>query len=301
MSATNTFIKKNAAKSRLLLLSSVAVFSIINCLNLPAFANSIVYSAPSDNQSANFTGEVPVKQIGSLLLPKAVVQFKNTDVNILAVPDWLFDRSVVLSGALVKVQVSVQGQNSNLNGLVYFFEGQWLSNLGSINAIDTIDTISGERLRGRIRSRLDNAFAFKPETGPMQKVSFNDIKNINSPRAYVFSIISDSSKVVPANLSIEFDANSLAFSPTFGRAYAAKTAKVPKSTLAGTEPGITNNEIALLTGANILIDLAPAVAIPLTLNQHNTAQAQQTINLYLSEQSRAQGLPVPLNYSTHGP
>ncbi len=301
MSGTNISRNKTTFRRRGITTALLTVLVTFNCLDLAAVANSVTYSAPSDNQNANFTGEVPVKQIGSLLLPKAVVQFKNTEVNVLAVPDWLFDRSVVLSGALVKAQVDVQGKSSNLRGLVYFIEGQWLSNLSSTNAIDVIDTVSGDRLRGRIRSRLDNAFAFKPETGPIQKLSFSDIKNINSPRAYVFTITSDSSKVIPTDSSIEFDANTIAFSPTFGRAYVAKIAKLPKSTLAGTESGISNSQIALLTAGNVIVDLAPAIAIPLALNSHNTSAAQQQINLFVSEQSRAAGIPVPLNYSTHAP
>ena len=181
MSVTPTFLKKLAIKHHYFGLSLITTLAFANCFTLPVNAHSIIYSAPSDNQSGGFNGEVPVKQIGSLLLPKAVVQFKNTEVNILAVPDWLFDRSVVLSGALIKAQVDVQSKGSNLHGLVYFMDGLWLANLSSANAPEIIDTISGERLRGRIRSRLDDAFAFKPETGPMRKLLFTEIKNINSP------------------------------------------------------------------------------------------------------------------------
>ena len=300
MSVTNILRCKKLFKNCSYATLSSAILVIFNCLNTPAQANAVIYSAPSQNQNASFTGEVPVKQIGSLLLPKAIVQFKNTEVNILAVPDWLFDRSVVLSGYLIKAQVDVQSKSSNLRGLVYFIGGEWLGNLVSINATDIIDTTSGERLRGRIRSRLDNAFAFKPETGPMQKLSFSEIKNISSPRAYVFTITTNSAKAVP-DTSIEFDSNAIIFAPTFGHASIAQTAKLPKSTLAGTEPGISNSQIALFTAGNAIVDLAPAIAIPLALNSHNLSAAQQTINLFQSEQSRAAGIPVPLNYSIHAP
>lgn len=266
-----------------------------------ARADQVTYCAPSDNQNASFTGEVPVRQIGSLLLPKAVVQFKNTNVNVLAVPDWLFDRSIVLSGALIKAQVDIQDKNSNLRGLVYFLDGLWLSNLCSANSIDIIDTVSGEKLHGRIRSRLDNGFAFKPNTGPMQKLLFTEIKNIHSPRAYIFTISSDSSKVIPTDSTMQFDANSIVFSPTFGHGIAIKTAKIPKSTLAGTEPGISNAEIAMLVGINIATDLAPAIAIPLALNAGTRSQAQRNLNYYNSVLNRTNGIAVPLNYSSNAP
>ncbi len=301
MSGTNIFKISELLKRRTITIALSTALGIFNCLNLVAAANPVTYSAPSDNQGARFSGEVSVKQIGSLLLPKAVVQFNGTEVNVLAVPDWLFDRSVVLAGALVKAQIDIQGKNSNLRGLLYFIEGQWLGNLASINAIDVIDTISGERLRGNIKSRIDNAFAFKPETGPMRKLPFTEIKNINSPKAYIFTISSASSKVVPTDSSIEFDANTIAFAPTFGRAYIAKAAKLPKSTLSGAESGISNSEIGVLIGVNVATDLAPAIAIPLALNPGTRSQAQRQLNLYESEQQRAAGIPVPLNFSSNAP
>src|ERR1700721_2158951 len=102
MSGTNIFRNLRALRHSNIATALFAVLVTFSYLNIPALANAVIYSAPSDNQNACFTGEVPLKQIGSLLLPKAVVQFKSTEVNILAVPDWLFDRSIVLSGALVK-------------------------------------------------------------------------------------------------------------------------------------------------------------------------------------------------------
>lgn len=186
----------NSRKSSLITIVWFVVLSLcINCC-LPAGAGPLIYTPPTATANGSFQGEVPVKQIGPLLLPRAVVQFKDNEVSILAVPDWLFDRNLVLSGVLVKGQVNVQGESSDLRGLVYFLGGMWLSNLGSANAIDVVDTVSGETLRGRIRSRLDNAFAFKPDNGPMRKLLFTDIENINSPRAYMFSAPAALGKVI---------------------------------------------------------------------------------------------------------
>jgi len=265
---------------RALTLSVFTASAITYSTNLPTLADSITYTAPSENQSASFSGEIPIKQIGPLLLPKAVVQFKDTDVNVLAVPDWLFDRSVVLAGALVNAQIDLQNKTGDLRGLVYFSEGEWLNNLASVNATDVVTTFDGEILHGRIRSRLDNGFAFKPESGQMRKVLFTEIKNINSPRAYIFTMPSGSSKVLPNNSSIEFDANTISFAPTFGHGSISKSARLPKSTLAGTEPGISNAQIGAMVGMNMAIDLAPAIVIPLVLNKGNETAALNQIRVF---------------------
>ncbi len=265
---------------RVLTLSLFTASTIIYSTNLSALAYPITYTAPSANQNASFIGEIPIKQIGSIALPKAVVQFKDTDINILAVPDWLFDRSNVLSGALVNIQVELQGNTNTLTGLAYFLEGLWIANLGSPNAIDVIDTISGEQLRGRIRARLDEGFAFKPENGPMRKLLLKEIKNIKSPRAYTFSIYTEPGKLIPLSDSLQFNVSNISFVPTFGRDFIAKNAKVPESHLAGTEPGITKTQIAAMVGMNMTVDLAPAIVIPLVLNKGNETAALHQIQVF---------------------
>ena len=277
-------------------LSLLATCTIIQGLALSATANPITYIPPTDNSSGSFSGEMPIKRIGPLLLPKAVVQLKGTDVNVLAVPDWLFDPNVVLAGTLVKAQIDVQGQSSSLRGLVYFSDGLWLSNIASQNALDIIDTTSGERYRGHIRTRLDNAFAFKPESGAMQKLLFTEIKNINSPRAYIFTATCQSSKIAPANTAVQLEASDISFSPTFAHGSIMRTASVPTSTLAGTEPGITKSQLTTMIGMNVFTDLAPAIAIPLALNRGTNSQAQRELNYYQQVQSNLSGIPTPITY-----
>lgn len=282
-------------------LASLVLILLLSSHILSANANSLAYSAPSTGQNGSFYGDIPIKQIGSLLLPKGLMKFQNNEVSILAVPDWLFDRDTVLSGALVKGELELQGVNSKLHGLVYFTDGQWLAQLGSVNAPDIIDTVSGERLRGRIRSSLGDAFAFKPIAGPMQKIPFKEIKNISSPRAYFFTVMTDASKINATDMNMQFETKGISFSPALFHGRVVSRAKLPKSTLSGTEPGITTGQIAALTTVNMITDFAPAVVIPLVLNRNSNAQAQRTLNLYESEQNRAVGIPVPLNFSTSAP
>lgn len=278
-------------------IKTIAILSgLYLTLFVPGKTSPLIYTAPSTDQNGSFEGEVPIKQIGPLLLPKAVVQFRGSDVNVLAVPDWLFDRNVVLSGTLVNAQIEVKNKTTNLRGLVYFSGGLWLTNLGSSNAIDVIDTVSGEQLRGRIRASLDNAFAFKPEDRPMRKLALAEIKSINSPRAYIFLVPTESGKVVPSSNSLQFDSNTISFASTFGHGLLTGHATLPNSTLAGTEPGITKTQIGTFIGLNIANELAPAIAIPLVLNKGTESQALREIKFYNSTLQRSQGIPVPIQY-----
>jgi hypothetical protein len=245
-----------------------------------ALAETVMYTAPTKDQAGKMTGELPIQRINSILLPNGLVQFSDDELKILAVPDWLFDRDVVLRGAIVRAEAATQQSGSVIGGLVYFYEGQWLSNLGSPRAVDVIDTISGEEIRGRIMARMGQAFAVRAEAGGTKKVAFSDIRTISSPRAFTFNIPSSTARLVPSDAAISFEAGSIMLTPTpiAGKIIASKRPALPKSTLPGTEPGITNSALATFIALDIVNEIAPAIAIPLVLNRSTQAAALNELN-----------------------
>src|SRR5262249_39918343 len=146
-----------------------------------------------------------------LKLPNGAVIFQDNQVKVMAVPDWLFDRNIVLSGPIVRAEFGAQGDRSLIGGLAYFIQGEWLSNLASARTPDVIETLSGEFIRGRILSDLGGAFAVKPQDGPERKVEFSTIKTISSPRAFRFSIPATNVKVLPPDNSMEVEVTSANF------------------------------------------------------------------------------------------
>jgi hypothetical protein len=266
-----------------------------------AGAAPIKYTAPTGDQAGKFEGELPLKSLGPVKLPNGAAVFQADQIKIMAVPDWLFDRNVVLSGPIVRAEFAAQGANQIIGGLAYFTEGEWLSNLASPRAIDVVETLSGETIRGRILSRVGNSFAIKPEAGATQKVDFSAIKTINSPRAYRFTIPTSDAKVSPADNSISADAARVSFSPTFlrGGVFHGNPA-VPKSTLAGAEPGISNTSIATFVALDIMNEIAPAIVVPLVLQHSTQAAALRTISQFDTAQQRASGIPIPLSSNSQG-
>jgi hypothetical protein len=249
-------------------------------LSPAAQAETVTYTAPTKDQPGKLAGELPIQRVSSILLPNGVVQLADDELRILAVPDWLFDRDVVLRGAIVRAEAAAQQNGSVIGGLVYFYDGQWLNNLASPKAVDVIDTISGEEIRGKIMTRMGQAFAVKPEAGGARKIAFSDIRTISSPRAFRFNIPSTTSRIVPSDAAIAFEAGSILITPTpiAGKIIAAKTATLPKSTLPGTEPGISKSALATFIALDIVNEIAPAIAIPLVLNRSTQAAALNELN-----------------------
>jgi len=254
----------------------LALVCALQCIAGPsAKADTVTYTAPTKDQSGKFQGEIPLSRLNSLLLPNGLVQLADEELKILAVPDWLFDRDVVLRGAIVRAEAATRQNGSVIGGLVYFYDGQWLANLASPRAIDVIDTIGGEEIRGHIMGKIGQAFAVKPETGGTRKIGFSEIKSINSPRAFTFNIPSTTSRIVPTDATMSFEAASILLTPTpmAGKIIASRKASLPKSTLPGTEPGISKTSLATFIALDIINEIAPAIAIPLVLNRSTQAAA----------------------------
>lgn len=246
-----------------------------------ADANTITYVLPSDNQPGKFTGDLPLPRIASVLLPDGLVQLKDDEFQIGAVPDWLFDRDTVLNGAIVRAEIMAKQNVSIVAGLVYFFDGRWLPYLGSPRSLDIIDTVSGEMVRGRVVGRVGQAFAVKLEAGGTEKVNFSDIKTIDSPRAFTFNIPAPTARLSPTDTSLSFDADQIKLTPTSLIAHVSKKAKLPPSMLAGSDPGVSNSAIGTFLALDIVEDIAPAIAIPLVLSPYTQSAALNQIKRFL--------------------
>lgn len=244
---------------------------------LPVCANTISYTAPSADQPGKFTGELPLARIGSVALPDGRVRFSEDEMLVEAVPDWLFDREPVLKGVIVRAEVAAQANSSVVAGLVYFMDGQWLTNLGARRISDRIITTAGEEIVGRITARAGQAFSVQPEQGGIRKVNFSDIKSIVSPRAFAFNIPTPTARLSPTDTTLTIDSNLLTLAPSVAQARFAHKAIVPKSELAGADLGITNRAIATFIALDIISEIAPAVSIPLVLNRSTQAHALKQI------------------------
>ncbi|HND67869.1 MAG TPA: hypothetical protein PL112_13815, partial [Candidatus Obscuribacter sp.] len=78
-------------------------------------------------KSGELAATQPVARIGRLLLPQGQVKVRGREVEVMAVPEWLFDRHAVLKGKLIKADAGSQA----LTALVYFDNGDWLKDLYS--------------------------------------------------------------------------------------------------------------------------------------------------------------------------
>ena len=256
-----------------------------------AIANTIDYIPPADSRGGELRGVFPLNKIGTLLLPRGLASFDDGELKILAVPRWLFDRNLVLKGAIVRAEVVSQQTNSVIGGLVFFYDGLWLSDLAKEDVPDVIDTMADAQIRGRITARTDTSFVLRHRDGTTENISFADIKTIRSPRAFTFNIVAPPLQLSPSPSSLKFEANQIQFAQTRTQhnLLAMKQASLPISRLPGTERGISNRAIAIFVAFDITNIIAPAIVAPLVLNPR-TQRAGINAQIRFVQRQQAQSL-----------
>lgn len=252
-------------------------------LQTVASANTISYIAPVDGKSGALRGELPMARLGSLLLPRGVASFVGSNISIRAVPQWLFDRSTVLDGAIIRAELldadpRVSSNNQSVvAGLVLFFAGPWLNNLAPNKGSDDILTQDGVHHIGRVTQIRADQLVLAQGSGSIMSIPFSSVSNIVSPRAFAFNLPTQAVKPSPATGSLDFDTNQIVWRRTRHAVFSYDRASVPASKLSGTEPGITKRALATFVAVDLIIEAAPAIATPLVINKRNQRAAEKAL------------------------
>lgn len=261
--------------------SSFVALSLAFIAAMPgALANTLAFTASGGNITA-FEGDCEARSLGGLALPKGVVSISGNTITVNAVPDWLFDRHPVLSGVVINPALVTSGSSNTVTGTAYFTKGEWLNNLGSIRAAEIITLKNGAILSGHVAGANTSALDMVLADGTRRSVNFIDLESITSPRAYPFKIPASSVKIEPSDGSYTAEVSTASFSPAMFHSHLALFSSnkphVPKSTLAGTEGGVSDKYIAMMIATDIVSNtIAPAIAIPITFTR-STLHARQLL------------------------
>ena len=292
---------QNQAKSLFLLTTALAT-SIA-----PAWSVPLNMVTAGNDVGQSIETRIDTEKMGLILLRNGLVKMQGKNITVHSVPEWLFDRHKVLSGKMIsskfagaQIAPNAAGQASTISGLVYFFEGDYLTHLDKTRSKDSITLTDGRVFTGKVASINDASITFQTLpggkiAGTSQDFQFNEIKLLDSPRAYFFSIPVSDVKLTDGAAGLSADAKAITFVPTGAfrkTGWFNKTAKAvePKSTLPGTEGGPTKAQIATLVMLDIINDISPAIIAPIV-----GAYGSSSANKYLQQfniQQNASGAPV---------
>lgn len=242
------------------MLAPLLAYALSLSLNCAAMAAPLTLA-----KSGELVATQPVERIGRLLLPQGQVRLRGREVEVVAVPEWLFDRHAVLKGKLVKVDTGSQ----TLTALVYFDGGDWLKDLYSgRRSRETFTLKSGGNIYGNVRSITPTDVNIEVLPGKIEKISLSEVVSIDSPFAYQATISLSQVKLSPETQELTAEGGNTVLKPVSvvgSRIASNKEAILPPSRLPGTEGGITKAKIASMVAMDTVNTLAPLVAIPLVV------------------------------------
>jgi hypothetical protein len=258
----------------------------------------VVKATPEPGIQAKIQTEV----LGPIKIPQGSVKFSGSNVTVGAVPDWLFDRHVVLTGKLIDHKISTVEGKSSVQGVIYFLGGDWLSSFPDSKRPDNLELADGTVLVGKVRAVTNDNIDFQVQTGQTRRVKVSEIKNVLSPRAIVFNIPTTDVKVDPTTGDIDGNASDGTFNPTFTsnrrKLFAKHDANVvePKSVLAGAEGGVTKGQLTTMIMLDVVNTLAPAIVAPIVAPLGSRGAVNKLRETGIQDQLKeASGAFVPSN------
>ena len=283
--------------------------------SLPALA-SLVEMKQAEGKPVQASLALPVANIGNYLLPDGQISVSGQLVEVGAVPEWLFDRHTILTGTLIRLDLgatpaataaatptpsATQGSaqavaSSRLDGLVYFSGGDWLKNLRTSRISETVEAADGNTYVGRISTVTADNLSIDTLPGQTRTLALANVKNIVSPFSYRFSAQASDVKLSPDSGMTTCDASTATFAlarplgqpqsaiatqsrPRMFGVASKPVFTLPKSTLAGTEGGISKKAITAMITVDAANTLAPMIALPLTMAL-GQGRAENTLNGY---------------------
>lgn len=186
--------------------------------------------------------------------------------------------------------------SSRLDGLVYFNGGDWLKNLRTNRISETVEAADGNTYVGRISTVTADNLSIDTLPSQTRTLALANVKNIVSPFSYRFSAQASDVKLSPDSGMTTCDASTATFAlarplgqpqsaiatqsrPRMFGVASKPVFTLPKSTLAGTEGGISKKAITAMITADAANTLAPMIALPLTMAL-GQGRAENTLNGY---------------------
>lgn len=183
------------------------------CLQPGALAASINYTSGPVGGFAGLHGSIKLEKLGSVAIPRGRMTFRGNTVELTTIPEWQFDREVVLSGLVLKTSVQVSGQESVIKGIAYFQDGSWLQYVDNQGVDDSVVTADGTTV-GKIESVSETAITLKLANGERRQIAHSAITEFYSPRAYNFSMPATAAAPIAAGQSFAAESTGLTLKPT---------------------------------------------------------------------------------------
>jgi hypothetical protein len=242
---------------------------------LPALAESITFRPEDNTNGGAIVGRIPLDKFGTIPMPRGRVSFKNHFLEVSAIPEYQFDRQVVLSGPILKCACINTGSKVYLNGFAYFQSGDWLRYID--DSSQDIVTTNSKVYVGQITALKNGGIEFTPEGGSAIDIPTADIRDISSPRVYNFSVPVSAYLNVPSGSPVNGDAKYLSLKASN---QPIKLAAVKSDPLMAGDGDVSNRRLIATGLALTAASTAQFIPLILTFGPQRNELARQYVGRF---------------------
>jgi hypothetical protein len=194
--------------NKLLIALAVAVSSAI-----PATAATMYFSPDT---KAGATGAIdvvlPIDKMGTLPVPRGRIKINGNTAELSMIPEWQFDRDLVLYGTVLDTRIDNTGKQPYVRGVIIWTEGSWLDYFDDKKPDETV-IANGVPIVGRITEITGTDLAIE-SGGTTKRTPLSAVSEIQSPRVFSFAIPTTSLQPRVADQGYYSDARSLTMHAT---------------------------------------------------------------------------------------
>jgi hypothetical protein len=255
---------------------------------VPANAGTIEYHGLAKYAGGSLTGDARVTRVGKLQGSGVASIHENKIDIILGTTDLTQKIPPALTGDTFNTKTSTVNHKTKLTGLVFFHDGTSIDKLTVSHIPDTVKTVDGKTITGRITDVSDEHVSITTDDG-RQTVSTDRIREIKSERIYEFTLPLSSKQALDARADFKADTTKIDFSSTMTSAIAISTKTSEKES----KPERHCNKLKLaliivITGALVATAIAVPIAVAVGTHHHsNNSQNQLAEAMFLVNAEKA--------------
>lgn len=192
---------------------SIAISIAISLIALPAHAATMFFNPdPNSLTTGSVDVMLPVDNLSSVPVPRGRININGNLVELSMIPEWQFDREIVLHGRVLDTQIDTSGRQPIVRGVVMFTDGAWIEYFDDRRPDETVISRTGT-VSGRITEVEGNDVTIET-AGKAQTIPLANVIEIRSPRVFSFAIPTTPLQQMTAGQPFYSDARSIAMHAT---------------------------------------------------------------------------------------
>lgn len=178
-----------------------------------AFGATMFFNPDSSSAASGSIDVVlPVDKLSSVPVPRGRININGNVAELSMIPEWQFDRDIVLYGKVLDTRIVMAAQQPVARGVIFFTDGAWIDYFDDHRPDEVVVTDKGS-FSGRIAEVSGTEVTLEVGT-TTQKIPLASIIEMRSPRVFTFIIPTTQLQQPAVGQPFYSDARKITMTPT---------------------------------------------------------------------------------------